>query len=445
MGAPHSSDSGPFGPPSSRPPSPPSRPNRIYPIALWIDRVLGSTLCALLLASKKILGRRREAPPPDDVRKVLLLKMWGMGSIVLASPLFESIRERYPRARIDFLSLNENREIVEMYPAIDRALSLDLRGGIVPFLFSTLKTIHSIRRERYDLLLDLEFFTRFSAIFSYLVNPRRSHGFSAKGKWRGRLHDVEVPFNAYNHVTLNFLDLLRGNPMDPVEPAAVTAADALPRLSATETAWKGCREQLVASGSWRQEDRTVVVNPNAGDMALERRWPRKQVAELLGRLGRRQNLNVVVIGSQAEREYVASVVAAVEDGARIVDLAGRIDIAQLVALLTHAAVVVTNDSGPLHLASAAGASTVALFGPETPTLYGPLRSRSGQRHEVHYRRLACSPCMFVHDNKVLSCWFAQAQCMTGISPADVEASVDALLEASQRDSGRTPELRAIDS
>jgi hypothetical protein len=53
--------------------------------------------------------------------------------------------------------------------------------------------------------------------------------------------------------------------------------------------------------------------------------------------------------------------------------------------------------------------------------------------------------MFVHDNKVLSCWFARAQCTTGISPADVEASVDALLEASPRDSARTPKLRAIDS
>ena len=422
-----------------------TRSNRLYTVALWIDRYVGSTLCAMLLGAKKFFGGRREPLPAAEVRKVLLLKMWGMGSIVLASPLFEAIRARHPGARVDFLSLAENRALVEMYPAIDHAIAIDLRRGILGFLISTVRTIRAIRRERYDLLLDLEFFTRFSAIFSFLANPRRSHGFSAKGKWRGRLHDVEVPFNAYNHATLNFLDLLRGNPMDPVEPAAVTAADALPRLSATETAWKGCREQLVASGIWRPEDRTVVVNPNAGDMALERRWPRKQVAELLGRLGRRQNLNVVVIGSQAETEYVASVVAAVEDGARIVDLAGRIDIAQLVALLTHAAVVVTNDSGPLHLASAAGASTVALFGPETPTLYGPLRSRSGQRHEVHYRRLACSPCMFVHDNKVLSCWFAQAQCMTGISPADVEASVDALLEASQRDSGRTPELRAVDS
>ena len=87
---------------------------------------------------------------------------------------------------------------------------------------------------------------------------------------------------------------------------------------------------------------------------------------------------------------------------------------------------------------------VALFGPETPTLYGPLRATASQRHAVHYLRLGCSPCMFVHDNKVLSCWFSQARCMAGIAAADVLASVEALLDG--REAGRVArELRLIDS
>jgi lipopolysaccharide heptosyltransferase II len=420
------------------------RSNRLYAVALWVDRYVGSTLCALLLGAKKLFRGRREPLPAEDVRKVLLLKMWGMGSIVLVSPLFEAVRARHPGARVDFLSLAENRAIVEMYPGVDRAIAIDLRRGILGFLVATVRTIWAIRRERYDLLLDLEFFTRFSAIFSFLANPRRSHGFSAKGKWRGRLHDVEVPFNAYNHVALNFLDLLRGDPMDPVDAAAVSGPDSLPRLDAPGGAWESCRDLLARQCEWRAGQPIVVVNPNAGDMALERRWPREQVAELLRSLALREDLNVVVTGSPGEREYVESVVRAVGGGGRVVNLAGRIDVAQLVALLAHAAVVVTNDSGPLHIAAAAGASTVALFGPETPVLYGPLRSRDDQAHVVHYRKLACSPCMFVHDNKVLSCWFAQARCMTGIRASDVLASVDAVLAGSVGDSARPPQLRVID-
>jgi ADP-heptose:LPS heptosyltransferase len=81
----------------------------------------------------------------------------------------------------------------------------------------------------------------------------------------------------------------------------------------------------------------------------------------------------------------------------------------------------------MHIAAAVGTSIVALFGPETPVLYGPLRASADQHHVVHYLGLRCSPCMFVHDNKVLSCWFSQAQCMTGIAVSDVFASVQSLL------------------
>jgi lipopolysaccharide heptosyltransferase II len=404
-----------------------ARPNRRYQAALWIDRRVGPLLCALLVAWRKLVRSPAPLPAPESVEKILVLKIWGMGSIVLASPLLERLRERHPGARIDFVSMRENGAILALLPQIDRRVTLDLSGGIPAFLAGTLRTLLRLRRERYDLLYDLEFFTRFSAIFSYLVRPLRSHGFSSKSQWRGRLHDVQVPFNAYHHVALNFLTLLRGDPMDPIDRAPIEGDDALPPLRAPDASWDSCRARLAADPAWR-EGPIVVVNPNAGDMALERRWPAERMAELLVHLCARREWNVVAIGSAAEREYVASVIHDARQESRVVNSAGRIDIPELVALLSHAAVVVSNDSGPLHLAAAAGAPTAALFGPETPALYGPLRSRPGQRHAVHYLSLACSPCMFVHDNKVLSCWFAQARCMTGIRPADVLASVESLVD-----------------
>ena len=415
---------------------------RRYEIALWIDRRVGPVLCAMLLGAKRLFGRRGEAPPPEQVRKILLLKMWGMGSIVLASPLLEKLRLRYPGARIDFVTLLENAPIVKMYPEIDRLITIDLGGGTVRFLLATLRTVRSIRREGYDLLLDLEFFTRFSAIFSFLAGPTWSHGFSAKGNWRGKLHDVEVPFNAYNHVTSNFLTVLRGDYMNPVESEELTRPGVLPRLSPPVGSWESCRHRLSQDPAWREGEPIVVVNPNAGDMALERRWPTSHVTDLLADLTARCSANVVLIGSPVERAYVESLVAEPGLRSRVISLAGETGIAELVALFAHATVVVTNDSGPMHIAAAAGASTVALFGPETPTLYSPLRSARGQRHIVHHRKLGCSPCMFVHDNKVLSCWFAQAKCMAGIEPTDVAASVETLLAG---DAGGTAELRVVDS
>jgi lipopolysaccharide heptosyltransferase II len=420
-----------------------SRPSRRrYELQLWIDRRVGPLLCAILLGVKRLSRRPRTAPSPDAVRRILLVKFWGMGSIVLASALIGRLRAMYPEARVDFVSLRENEPLLGLVPGLGRTLGIDLSRGNLRFLRDSVRTLIGLRRERYDLLLDLEFFTRFSAIFSYLAGARRSHGFSAKGSWRGRLHDVEVPFNAYNHVASNFETLVRG---DPIRPAPASAADAglLPGLATPEAAWQACRDLLVRDPAWRDGRPLVAVNPNAGDMAIERRWPIERSAELLQRLCEDRDVNVVLVGASKERAFVESVAHASGAVERVVNLAGRIDVPQLVALLARAELLVTSDSGPMHIAAAVGTSTVALFGPETPTLYAPLRSRADQEHRVHYLGLACSPCMFVHDDKVLSCWFAQARCMTGIESRDVLASVDALLARSGSEHG-PPRLRVID-
>jgi ADP-heptose:LPS heptosyltransferase len=404
----------------------PSRPNRLFQAALAVDMYLGPLLCWLLVGLRPILRRRSHEGGP--VRKILLVKMWGLGSLVLTSPLYEEIRRRHPEARIDFVTLKENEAILALYPQVDRRYLPDLRGGVPRFLLETLSTLRAIRRERYDLLLDLEFFTRFSAIFSLLAGARRTHGFSAKGSHRGRLHDVAVPFNVYKHVTANFLALLRGRPLEQVLPFDPEAPDALPPLALPEKAWERCHEVLAADPAWEDGLPTVVVNPNAGDMALERRWPMDPVVQLVDALAERGDLNLVLSGAPGEREYVESLVARLARPERVVNLAGRVGLHEFIALLGRARVLVTNDSGPLHLAAAAGTSTVALFGPETPVLYRPLRSRPEQHHDVHYLGLPCSPCMFVHNNKVIDCWFANARCMSGIQPREVYGDVARALE-----------------
>ncbi|MBW2448559.1 MAG: glycosyltransferase family 9 protein, partial [Deltaproteobacteria bacterium] len=392
----------------------PARPNRRFQAALAVDIFLGPLLCTLLVALKPLL--RRGQPSDAPVKKILVVKMWGLGSLVLASPLFEQIQARYPGARVDFVTLKENQAILDLYPQVERRWLPDLASGIGGFLFQTLNVLRGIRRERYDLLLDLEFFTRFTAILSLLAGARRTHGYHAKGSGRGQLHDVQVPFNVYKHVTANFLALLRGLPLEQVLDFDADAPDVLPAIALPDKAWQRCHETLSADPAWQDERPTVVVNANAGDMALERRWPVEQVVSLIDALAERGDLNLILSGSASDRDYVASLAARLARPDRVVDLSGRVSLHEFIALLQRARVVVTNDSGPLHLAAAAGASTVALFGPETPVLYRPLRSRPEQQHLVHYLGLPCSPCMFVHNNKVIDCWFAKARCMSEIQP-----------------------------
>ncbi len=422
-----------------------TRPGGRHRLALAIDRWIGPLLCAALLPVKALSRRTATGLGPGEVSKVLLVKMWGMGSIVLASPLLRELRSRHPEARIDFATLRENAEILDHYPEISGRFAPDLSRGVVRFLVDTLAVLWRVRRERYDLVLDLEFFTRFSAIFSFLAGARCSHGFSSKGSHRGRLHDVQVPFNAYKHVSANFLALLRGQPFDRVLEFDPQAPDLLPRLEARPGSWENCRALVEQEPCWLPGRPIVVVNPNAGGMALERRWPAERISELVGALVARRDVNVVLIGSAPERPYVESIVARAGLEGRVVDLAGRLCIPELVALLANARVLVTNDSGPLHIGAAAGVSAIALFGPETPVLYAPLRSHASQRHVIRHLGLTCSPCMFVHSNKVVSCWFAEALCMTGITTASVYQAVTELLDATASPTQPVRHLRALDS
>jgi ADP-heptose:LPS heptosyltransferase len=113
----------------------------------------------------------------------------------------------------------------------------------------------------------------------------------------------------------------------------------------------------------------------------------------------------------------------------LVDLSGELSIGGLHALFQRAALVVSNDSGPMHLAAAQGAPTLGLFGPETPVMYAPL----GKRARVHYAPPLCSPCINVHDAKVLSCIHGQPECLMRIEVEQVLSSSRALLREALRE------------
>jgi ADP-heptose:LPS heptosyltransferase len=164
-----------------------------------------------------------------------------------------------------------------------------------------------------------------------------------------------------------------------------------------------------------------VLNPNAGELSLERRWPAPRFIELAQRLISAEGWSVVLIGSKAEREYTEGIAHRVASP-RCVNLAGELDVSELVYVLSRANVVVTNDSGPMHVAATIGAPTLGLFGPETPVMYGPL----GLRARALYRPPSCSPCINVHDNKVASCIYGEPQCLMAIGVDEVHEAARAL-------------------
>jgi lipopolysaccharide heptosyltransferase II len=379
------------------------------------DQVLGIAACLLLQPLR--LVRALRSGRSESARSILLIKFWGIGSLQLLTPAVRALRRRHPSARLTLLTLASNAAFVRGLGVFDDVLTLDVDTGSGPAGWCRihariLRLVLELRRRRYDHVVDFEFFTRFSALVSLATGARATAGFASPRVWRGGFHDSTVPFNRYWHVARNFRALAGGengrevapDDLDPCAPTAVQRAALAARL----------RDAGLA-----RDAAFVVLNPNAGELSLERRWPAASFAELARRIVEEDGLPVVFVGAPSEVEHVRTVVALVGDarGAPVIDLAGKLTVGELAAALAAARAVVTNDSGPMHVAAALGTPTIGLFGPETPVMYGPL----GERASALWRPPVCSPCINVHDNKV-------ANCVRGFPECLVNLSVDVVLD-----------------
>ncbi len=383
-----------------------------------IDQWAGGFACLTLDVVNLVLRPlRSKAIPRERVRVVLITKYFGLGSIVLAAPMVAKVRELYPSARLVFLTFSENRELAEMLGLFDEILTIDSRR-LLGFVRDTLAVLARLWRARVDVVCDLEFFTRYSAMMAFLSGARIRVGYRGPISRRGDLQTHPVYYNGMKHITRVFLAQAEalGAHIDERAPLHLPAVTADPRAAAA------AREILEGQGIDRNK-RLLLINPNASELCLERRWMSDRFARVADALlAEEPLLAAVFIGSRSEAVYTQSVVEQCRTPGRIANLAGRLGLRELIEILRAAGLFLTNDSGPLHLASLTGTPTVALFGPETPSLYGPL----GARQRVFYSGVYCSPCLNVYNSKTAACG-GNNVCLQAVAEGEVLAACRALL------------------
>jgi ADP-heptose:LPS heptosyltransferase len=172
----------------------------------------------------------------------------------------------------------------------------------------------------------------------------------------------------------------------------------------------------------------VVLNPNASDLMIERRWPLENFQELALEL--KKSANLVTVGSASERNYVSAL-----ESVGVLNLAGKLSLGALLVLLKKCDLLVTNDTGPMHFAWALGTPTVSLFGPVDPKHYG---MRAGNIR-ILYKPIYCSPC--VHEVDEPPCG-GNNVCMQRIS---VTEALDASLRLLRGEMSSTPEAARTES
>jgi len=370
-----------------------------------IDAWLGLPLCALLSTLRWPF--RRTKPEVGHVQRILVTKFIGMGSVVLATPFLRRLNETYPSAKITFLTLSSNAGLCRRLPGVAEVIEVHHDRGLVSLLLSVPGLLMTLRRRRFDIAFDFEFYSRLSNLVSWGSGARRRVGFFVRARWRGSMLTDPVYFNS----TLPYGDAVMAQ-LRPLE-IAPGPADRLARPEVTESEAEHSWARLLTLGL-PTEGTFVVVNVNSSDLCDERRWPGDRFARLIERFENEicQVDRFVFIGLASQGDTVAEVLSTVDPDVlpRCLDLSGRTTLTELLVLLSRSALLVTNDSGPLHLAAALKVPTVSLFGPENPGFYGPV----GDCHLVFYANHWCSPCLSVFNAKIAMCG-GENECMRRIT------------------------------
>jgi ADP-heptose:LPS heptosyltransferase len=398
-----------------------------------IDRLAGVPLCAvatLLVRIRDWLHARSVRP----ARRILFIELSEMGSTVLASPAMRKARTQLS-AELYFVIFTRNVGSLQLVGAVapDNVFTIS-NASIFALVRDTLAFLWWTRRKGIDTVVDLELFSRFTALLAGFCGADRRVGFyrfHQEGLYRGEMLTHRVTYNAHIHIAKNFIALIDALiAPKPTTPYAKTLiGDDQVNVEIVTASARARGDVLERIRSLVPFDpaqhRLVLINPNASELLPHRRWMPDRFAELIRRiLAAYSDVFVVITGSADEREAAERLAAG--SAPRAVSFAGRSALAELPALYSHAALMVTNDSGPAHFSAAVGLPTIVLFGPETPKLYQPL----GNSRAI-YAGLACSPCVSAHNHRKTAC--TDNVCMQAITVDEVYTAVaDVLSPATSR-------------
>jgi heptosyltransferase I len=295
---------------------------------------------------------------PVGPRAVLIVRLGALGDIVHALPLAAALRATWPDARIDWLVDVKHRAVLDRVAGLSNIVTIDtrqLRGdvGLVP-------VVRRLRSAHYDVAVDAQGLMK-SALLAHLAGARRVVGL-------GRSHLREPLARWAYHETA-----------EPAGPHVVDHALALARLAgATADAAATPRFALVPPASdivarvrgalgIAAGQRFAVINPGAA--WSNKRWPADRFGAVARHLRERHGWPSIVVWGPGEEDLALAVVAAA--GAGTATLAPPTSLGDLVALVAAAGLVLSGDTGPLHLAAAAGTPIVGLYGPTDPARNGP--------------------------------------------------------------------------
>jgi ADP-heptose:LPS heptosyltransferase len=395
-----------------------------------VDRLAGVPICALLSGYDRfrnfLFGAPAQAATP---RRILIILLSEMGSLVLAHAMFAQLKRQYPDAALHVMLFKKNREVLDLLGVVPEAnvLTIDDRT-LTQFLPDVWRAIRLMRAVKFDVVIDCELFTRVSSIFAYLSAAPVRVGFTRhtqEGLYRGTFINRPVMYNPYRHLSEQFLTMVAaiGSKSVPkAKGAPVLRVERPPQLVFRDGELEEVASALYADFPAIAGKKLVLVYPSGGILPI-RAWPPESYKLLCVSL-LADGYAVGLIGMKDDAPLAQEIVVHCQSQ-YCVDLTGYTrTVRHLLCVFQYASLLVTNDGGPGQFAALTRLPTLVFFGPETPALYSPLTDN------IHclYSSWSCSPCLTAYNHRLSPC-DGDNQCLKQITPDQVLSKARELLGA----------------
>ena len=302
----------------------------------------------------------------ENINRILVIKLRAIGDVLLSTPVVQNLHYHFPFAQIDFLTDKFASDVVIGNPWVSNVLTFDRKND------SSVGMIRQVREKKYDLIIDL-FSNPRSAIITRLSGARFRAGFPFR--WRKYAYNIIIPPRAGNIHNIDFnLDALRRldipvlhfQPYFPLE---------------------GWAKQFAAEwfrGENLDGKQVVGLNPSGG--WYTKRWGLEHYARLGDLIGQRYGASIIVLWGPGEEDDARFIQQRMKIPAQVIP---KTTLSQLGAIIHRCAFIVSNDSGPMHIAASLGIPTLGIFGPTNPLQQGPY----GINHRwVRNEELDCLEC-----------------------------------------------------
>ena len=352
----------------------------------FFDRYIGIPLIFVL----GLLKRRKVRRKGQAVRNAAFLQTAAIGDTVLSSALVQDFKRAYPDTRVTLFTGASNYETACLIPGIDDVIKLPVKNPL-----AALQLIRNAGP--FDLWFDCGPWPRLNAIFTYFAPAGITIGFETERQYRHYAYDIVVRHSSSNHEIENYRRLLQGIGISDTTSMPALAVDRLPD----------------------NNKRIVIHMFPGGSRSYLKEWPDDRWIELINRLVQ-DGSEVVLTGTSANREKAYAIREQAREKEHVRVVAGDLSLRETAELLKSSRLVISVDTGIMHIASALGCDLVSLHGPTEPKRWGPLHNSALPL----YPASDCSPCISLGFESRCK----DPECMVQISVHDVIAAARELLK-----------------